>query len=150
MPVKNAYHKALGYLSRTPKTIWQIKKYLTDKGYDAGIIEQVLAELLRFNYLDDKAFAQTFIENRVRCKPKSIFALGYELRSKGIDPVLANNLLADYEDVDLALKAVKIKKQAWNRLDESERKKKVMNFLRYRGFDYGVCQRAWQIFQTEF
>ena len=69
MPVKNAYHKALGYLSRTPKTIWQIKKYLTDKGYDAGIIEQVLAELLRFNYLDDKAFAQTFIENRVRCKP---------------------------------------------------------------------------------
>ena len=27
--------------------------------------------------------------------------------------------------------------------------KKIMNYLRYRGFDYSVCQTVCRIFQTE-
>lgn len=149
MTVEKAYQKALGYLSKTPKTIRQMKKYLTDKGYDANIIEQVVAQLLRFNYLNDSAFARQFIESRVRYKPKSVFALDFELRQKGIDPVLAQELLTAYKDEELALKAVETKKQTWSRLDESECRKKMTNYLRYRGFDYSVCQTVWQIFQSE-
>lgn len=149
MTVEKAYQKALGYLSKTPKTIRQMKKYLTDKGYDANIIEQVVAQLLRFNYLNDNAFARQFIESRVRYKPKSVFALDFELRQKGIDPVLAQELLTAYKDEELALKAVETKKQTWSRLDESECRKKMTNYLRYRGFDYSVCQTVWQIFQSE-
>jgi len=126
-----------------------MKEYLMEKGYDANIIEQVIMQLSNFNYLDDKAFARQFIESRIRYKPKSIFALGFELRKKGIDPALAEELLTAFKDEELALKAVKNKKQAWNRLDESERRKKMMNYLRYRGFDYNVCQTVWQIFQAE-
>jgi regulatory protein len=149
MTIEKAYQKALGYLSKSPKTIRQMKEYLTDKGYDANIIERVIVQLSSFNYLDDRAFAQKFIESRIRYKPKSVFALGFELRKKGIDPVLAKELLAAYKDVELALKAVETKKQAWNRLDDSECRKKMMNYLRYRGFDYSVCQTVWQKFQAE-
>lgn len=149
MTVEKAYRKALGYLSKSPKTIRQMKKYLTDKGYDADIIEQVIVQLSNFNYLDDKAFARQFIESRIRYKPKSVFALGFELRKKGIDPAFAKELLTAYKDEELALKAVENKKQAWNRLNESERRKKMMNYLRYRGFDYSVCQSVWQIVQAE-
>jgi len=149
MTIEKAYQKALGYLSKSPKTIRQMKEYLMEKGYDANIIEQVIMQLSNFNYLDDKAFARQFIESRIRYKPKSIFALGFELRKKGIDPALAEELLTAFKDEELALKAVKNKKQAWNRLDESERRKKMMNYLRYRGFDYNVCQTVWQIFQAE-
>ncbi|WP_289022016.1 regulatory protein RecX [Desulfobacter postgatei] len=149
MSVEKAYQKALGYLSKSPKTIRQMKKYLTDKGYDGNIIDQVIVQLSNFNYLDDRAFARGFIESRIRYKPKSVFALGFELRKKGIDPALAEELLSVYKDEDLALKAVETKKQAWNSLDESECRKKIMNYLRYRGFDYSVCQTVCRIFQTE-
>lgn len=101
-----------------------MKEYLMDKGYDADIIEQVIVQLSNFNYLDDKAFARQFIESRIRYKPKSVFALGFELRKKGIEPALAKELLAEFKDEELALKAVENKKQAWSRLDESERRKK--------------------------
>lgn len=126
-----------------------MKAYLADKGYKADIIEQVIVQLTNFNYLDDGTFARGFIESRIRYKPKSVFALGFELRQKGIDPTLADELLAAYEDEDLALKAVEMKKQAWMRMDESECRKKMMTYLRYRGFDYRVCQTVWQIFQSE-
>lgn len=139
----------MGYLSKSPKTIRQMKGYLTEKGYNANIIEQVIVQLSNFNYLNDEAFARQFIESRIRYKPKSIFALGFELRKKGIDSALAEELLAAYKDEDLALKAVETKKQAWNQLDKSECRKKMMNYLRYRGFDYSVCQTVWQIFQAE-
>lgn len=124
-------------------------QYLSDKGYDANIVEQVITQLVSLTYLDDRAFAQSYIESRIRHKPKSVFALGYELRQKGIDPVLAEELLTDYNDVELALKAVDGKRQTWNTLSESERRKKMTNYLRYRGFDYSVCQAVWQLFQTK-
>lgn len=139
----------MGYLSKSPKTIRRMKEYLTDKGYNANIIEQVIVQLSNFNYLDDRAFARQFIESRIRYKPKSIFALGFELRKKGIDPALAKELLAAYKDEDLALKAIENRKQSWERLNETECRKKMMNYLRYRGFDYSVCQAVWQIFKKE-
>ena len=126
-----------------------MKDYLSDKGYNANIIDQVIVQLSNFNYLDDRTFARQFIESRIRYKPKSIFALGFELRKKGIDPALAKELLAAYKDEDLALKAIENRKQAWARLDEPECRKKMMNYLRYRGFDYSVCQAVWQIFQKK-
>lgn len=149
MTVEKAYHKALGYLSKRPKSIRQMKEYLADKGYDSHIVEQVVMQLLSFNYLDDRALARLFVESRIRYKPKSVFALEFELRKKGIDPALAKELLSTYNDEELALKAVETKKQAWKRLDESECRKKLMNYLRYRGFNYSVCQTVWQIFQAK-
>ena len=126
-----------------------MKKYLSAKGYNANIIDQVIVQLSNFNYLDDSSFARQFIESRIRYNPKSIFALGFELRKKGIEPTLAKELLAAYKDEDMALKAIEKKKLAWERLDEFECKKKMMNYLRYRGFDYSVCQATWQRFQEE-
>ncbi|PIE62121.1 MAG: hypothetical protein CSA25_06790 [Desulfobacter postgatei] len=127
-----------------------MEKYLTDKGYDGNIIEQVIVLLSSFNYLDDKAFARQFIEGRIRHKPKSVLALEFELCQKGIDPAFARKLLTAYKDEELALKAVENKMQIWNKLYEAERRKKIMNYLRYRGFSYSVCQTVWQRFQAEF
>ena len=149
MTVEKAYQKALGYLAKSPKTIYQMKQYLAGKGYGANIIEKVVGQLSDFHYLDDKAFARQFVESRIRYKPKSIYALQFELRKKGIDPALAQELLDAYKDEDLALKAVETKKRVWKLLDESECRKKMMSYLRYRGFNYSVCHAAWQAFQEE-
>lgn len=149
MTIEKAYQKALRYLAQSPKTTRQMKQYLTDKGYDADIVDQIIIKLSDFNYLDDNAFARQFIESRIRYKPKSVYALKFELKKKGIDPALAQELLNTFKDEDLALKAVETKKQAWKLLDESECRKKMVNYLRYRGFNYSVCQAVWQLFKEK-
>ncbi len=143
-----AYNLALRYLARRSKAIKEMERYLTGKNISAQVVEDVIDKLVGFKYLDDRAFAVQFIKNRMRFKPKSTYALRYELRQKGIHPDLADELLADYDNITLAFKAVDSKKGQWQHLDKATCQKKLMNYLRYRGFDHGVCQAAWQYFQT--
>ncbi len=144
-----AYNLALRYLARRSKSIKEMKHYLTGKSISSQVVDDVINKLTGFKYLDDRAFAVQFIQNRIRFKPKSTYALGYELRQKGIHPDLADELLADYDDITLAFKAVDSKKDQWHHLDKETCRKKLMNYLRYRGFDHGVCQAAWQHFQMD-
>ena len=141
---EQAYQRALRYLARQAKTCREIETYLNQKGVSGEVVEQVISRLLTLGYLNDKRFADQFIESRIRFKPKSRFALGYELKAKGIDESLAQTLLEEYDDLDLALKAVAAKQDQWRRLDPETCQKKVMNYLRYRGFDYGICRAVWE------
>ena len=126
MTFEKAYNQALRYLSRRPKTIWEMKQYLTGKGYDQKIIEQVLARLISYNFLDDQSFIRQFIDSRIRSKPKSVFALEYELKQKGILPELSRKFLSSYDDLDLAIKAIASKKKSWRHLEKSVCKKKLI------------------------
>ena len=135
-----AFNLALRYLARRSKTIKEMKHYLTGKNIASQIVEEVINRLIQAKYLDDKAFAIQFIENRIRFKPKSTYALGYELRQKGIQPNLTDKLLTDYDDIELAFKAVDAKKGQWRHLDEDACRKKLMNYLRYRGLTTGSAR----------
>ncbi|MDD9304855.1 MAG: regulatory protein RecX [Desulfobacter sp.] len=145
-PYSKAFNLALRNLSRRAKTIFEIKLVLSSKGVEPMVTEEVVQRLVELNYLDDKAFARQFIDNRIRFKPKSTFALGYELSCKGVAPSIADELLSSLDNTQLAFNAVDRKQSQWQHLDQDACKKKLMNYLRYRGFDHGVCQAAWQRF----
>jgi len=139
MTTEKAFNLALRYLSRSPKTVMEMKKYLAKKAIAQEEIDIVITRLKELNYLNDYDYARQFIQNRVRFKPKSVFALGYELRQKGIDPTHADELLMALDDTQLAWTAIINKIDRWKHLNEDARKKKLMNHLRYRGFNHGVC-----------
>lgn len=145
-----AMNLALGYLSRRAKTIFEMRAYLKKKGFESQAIDPVLNMLIAEKYLDDRIFAKQFIENRVQYKPKSKYALAYELKHKGVDPSLSEELLDPYDDQELAFKAVGPKLKTWKHLDKETRQKKLMNYLNYRGFNYGICKTVWDHFQDEF
>ena len=44
------------------------------------------------------------------------------------------------------MSAVKTRIKAWKNLDAENLKKKMMNFLRYRGFNYEVCLSVFRHF----
>ena len=144
MTPEKAFNLALRYLSRSAKTMMEMQRYLEKKAVEQDTIESILTRLTELNYIDDRAYARQFIENRVRFKPKSVFALGYELRHKGVDPAIAEELLAELDDAELAFKAIEPKLDLWHRLDDESRKKKTMNYLRYRGFSHDICYRVWE------
>jgi len=150
MTSNNAFNLALRYLARSPKSVMEMKKYLAGKHLEPDEINGVIERLIELKYLDDKTFARQFIENRIRFKPKSAYALGFELRRKGIEPEIADELLTRLDDLELAWSAAMKKKRQWQHLDREKKKKKLMNHLKYRGFNQGVCVTVLERFLTEF
>jgi len=142
--LKSALGMAMGYLSLRERSIREMNDYLSKKGFTDLVAEKVIERLKEDNYLNDRRFAEIYLENRKKNKPKSIFALSYELVHKGIEPSIIDELLADYDNLELAFLAVKQKTRSWKHLERESRKKKMLNYLRYRGFNFSVCQATWQ------
>ena len=144
--ITRALNLALNYLSYQARTIQEMQKHIKNKGFSEEIVEKIIEILLDKNYLNDKEFARLFVETRIKTKPKSKFAFEYELRKKGINPCDIEILLKAHDDQDLALRAVRPKIKTWQNLDTEKFKKKMMNFLQYRGFNYDICLSTLNLF----
>ena len=130
---------AMRYLSYRPKSVYEIEEYLKKKGFDKNIAKKTVEILIERNYLNDKDFTKLYIENMVRNRPKSKFAIEFALKKKGIDLSIIEPVLEQYDDQSLAIKAVEPKVERWQSFDKNKFKKKLMNFLVYRGFNYEIC-----------
>jgi regulatory protein len=137
------FQAALRYLAVRPRSVREMRQYLAKKCPDGKMIPRIIERLNRCRYLDDEAFARMFIENRKRHNPKSKFALTHELKQKGISTRIINDLLETHDDVETACLALKARFRQWRHLDQETRRKKAVNFLRYRGFGYEAVQAAW-------
>ncbi len=136
----NILNKAITYLSYQPRSILEVKKFLLKKKqFNKEMVKKTIEYLIDKEYLDDKSYAKLYIESKAKRKPKSIFALRFELYNKGIDHSITDLILDKYDDRELAKKAVEPKMRAWYGYTESKFKKKLMNFLQYRGFSYDIC-----------
>lgn len=133
-----AYNQAILFLTARARSILETENNLKKKGFDPELIDHTISRLKQENLLDDREFAALFVESRERFRPKSRFALGYELKKKGISTTIIHEALQDVDDGDAALRAVKAKIGQWQKLNAQAFKKKVMNHLRNRGFSYEV------------
>lgn len=136
---ENALNQACRYLSYRPRTVYEVRQHLKNKGMAPDTIAEVITILQEKNYLDDHDFARMYVESAARNKPRSKFALEFNLKKKGISPAVSEPILAAYRDDDLAVKAVTPRLNMWKSLEKEAFKKKLMNFLRYRGFRYDTC-----------
>ena len=108
----------------------------------------VIARLKERNYLDDHAFAAYWVEQRNRFKPMAPQALRYELRLKGVDSKIADEIIEQATDPTVAaLEAARQRGYRWQALSEEEFQKKMTAFLQRRGFHWetirDVVQQVW-------
>lgn len=135
---KQAFELAMKHLTHQARSVFEISRYLDNKGVDKETALDVISMLIEKKYLDDMQFSLNFVEARQKNKPKSKFAIAYELKKKGIQSDIVENVLSHLNDYDLALKAVESKLSSWRHLDRGCYEKKIMNFLTYRGFSYDI------------
>ena len=93
----NIYDSALRRLSAQPRTEFELRKYLNDKGFMNSEIDDVISEFLSCGYLDDAAFCADYF--------RYAFGKGWgrkrivsELKKKGVDAEVIQNAFADYEE----------------------------------------------------
>ena len=148
-----AYHQVLRYLGMRPRSTTEIRRYLARKECDAALIDHVVERVTREGYLDDQAFADFWVDNRTRFRPRSARALRHELREKGVAPDVIDQALTELDEGDAAWDAVAGRLDRWRDLDEREFAQKLIGFLSRRGFSYAVaratCDRAWDQLQRD-
>jgi regulatory protein len=130
--LQKAKDYALKYISHRPRTVWEVKKKLTDKGYDSQIITLAITFLKEYCFLDDVEFARFWIRNRQKVKPCGSRRIYCELVQKGIEKTIIDSCLGEIspEQEEAAASALVEKKCQRAPFDYN----KIRGFLLRRGY----------------
>ena len=80
--VLQAFQICIRYLTPKARSIREVRQHLIKKEFDEATVENTIEKLKRNNLLNDRDFASSFVESRQRFKPKSKFALSWELKQR--------------------------------------------------------------------
>jgi regulatory protein len=130
------------YLGYRPRSVFEVKTRLRQRGFDQPTIEAVLRELGRNGSLDDLAFASFWRDNRQSFSPRSGLLLGRELRAKGVAKGVVTEVVSGLDEEDSAYRAAVKRATRLDRTDFTDFRARLTPFLRRRGFSYQVIERA--------
>ncbi len=146
--LSKAYNNCLRFLGPRARSVKEITDYLKKKKFTSAIIDKTVQRLLKEHLLDDKIFADMFVENREKFRPRSKFALSFELKQKGIDEHIIDEAVKDIDELKSAWSAVKPKLSLWQNFDSTKFRKKIFNYLKNRGFSYDIsdvtCEKCFK------
>jgi len=93
---------AARFLEARPRSEAEVRRKLLRLGYRPEMVDDAVVKLLTVGYLDDEAFARSWVESRDRAKPRGEHALRRELGQKGVDRALVDGVLDERRDEALA------------------------------------------------
>ncbi len=142
---QKALDRALNYLSSRPHSREEVRRYLRKKETPPELIDGVLERLDRMDLINDQSFTTFWIESRERFSPKGAQAIKNELRMKGVQRDLVDEMVNDEQDEELALRAARKKAQSLLRqpdIDFNTFRTRLGPFLQRRGFSYEVSKHT--------
>lgn len=150
------YARSLEYSMVRPRSVKEMRDYLwrktltkkvrsrsTGEVYDRPGVSQLIADrvlerLIEKKYVDDRRFAEFWVENRFARKGISQSRLKWELGSKGISQeVIDEALAAGHRDEAEELQKIIARKQS--RYPDRD---KLVKYLMSQGFSYDAVARA--------
>lgn len=150
--VDRAYMRALNYLRPRRRSRFELERRLRRYGYGDDVVEGAVRLLAQRGLVDDRAFADAWVRDRVRLKPKGRRALRAELAAKGVagedvEAALAENV--EETEEALARRAVAPRAAALRARGGERGRVTAMSFLARRGFAANVARRiAEEIFSA--
>lgn len=145
------YGRALEYCLVRPRSKREVKDYLYKKtkprigkdgkkrlGISVDLIPRIIDRLIDRGYIDDYGFAKYWVENRFVKKGVSRRKLFFELKSKGVDDYIVEQVLGESSRNDNEELAKIIAKKR-NRYPDNQ---KLMAYLSGLGFGYDDIKQA--------
>jgi regulatory protein len=142
---QRAVDRALNFLSYRPRSREEVRRYLRRKETPPEIIETALARLDRLDFVNDRTFAGFWIESREHFSPRGARALKNELRMKGVERDVVDELVNDEQDEERALRAGRKKAMTLvntSNIDYATFRNRLGSFLQRRGFDYQIVTKT--------
>lgn len=149
------YARALEYSLMRPHSEKEVKDYLWRKtrtsmyksrdgqikqreGATQANADRVFERLIERGYVNDEKFARFWVDNRNQSKGSSRRKLGFELRMKGVDPLIIERMLSDSgRTEDDELRKILTKKRG-----KYGDEQKLIAYLARQGFSYEDIKSA--------
>lgn len=135
---------ALKFLSNRWRTEKEIVDKMNKKGFDEEIINKTLAYLKKYNFIDDRRFAEIYTEEKVRLKKLGSYRIKYELQNKGVDESIASEIVEKYSNneyeraMELATKKIK----SYKNDDKNAIYRKLGGYLQRRGYSFECVSKV--------
>lgn len=134
--IDQAYAKALNQISYRPRSIFEIKNFLSQRDFSDKIIDKVITKLTRQRYLDDPAFARVFVSSQK--EKNGPFSIKAKLRLKGIDPAITEAVLAEIPLKEVRATAQKLLQKRHFELSDPKQVAKARQYLLRHGFPHSM------------
>ncbi len=145
--LEDALNAGVQFLGFRPRSEREVRARLRQRGFDYEIVGKTVDKLKEQGLLNDVTIAQYWKENRERFSPRSKRMLARELMMKGVDREIVEEASVDVDDSKEAYRAGLKKVPSLAQTDHKIFYKKMMTFLKGRGFGYTVssetAKRLW-------
>lgn len=140
---QKVYDKILRFATLRPRSEKEFRNWLKKYKVHESLHKELFNRLKRLELFDDIKFAKWWIGQRLQFKFKSKKELEYELRIKGIDRNIIEDVLSEVEidETKIAKGLLEKKKYKWEKLSKLEAKKKMSEFLGRKGFGWDIIRK---------
>ena len=131
---KRATLRAMHILERTDKTEAQLRRKLEESEYPKEAVESAIAYVTSYGYLDDRRYAEHYIEWKKQGKGKA--RLKMELVQKGVSREIIEEVLesTDFGETREMIRQIILKKRKTDIPMNEKEKQRIYGFLMRKGF----------------
>jgi regulatory protein len=148
-PSGSALDAGLRLLARRAHSRVELLLKLTRRGYEGAAIRAALRRLQELGYLDDQAFARSFVRRRGSVRGPR--ALSAELAARGVDRAEVDTAVAEFGEAEQVASATRIAERLYARkpsLGQWEILDEIGTKLVRRGFSVAVARAACRTVQA--
>lgn len=140
---RKAYNQAIEYLGFKMRTENEVRLYLQKKEFPEHMIEEVIKQLTKQNYLNDKEYAFAYVRTQIRSNKKGPKVIQKELEAKGVESSYIDEALEQFTEelqIQIAYQLAEKFQLKTERLSFTQLKKKMEETLVRRGFAFDIIQ----------
>ena len=138
---EKALTSAVGALHRRERTSAELHAWLSGRGIDEEIVEDVIGELIEIGELDDERFAFAYAVDKRDLSGWGAERIEAALVDRGLGRSLAERAAAEPRDAQLERAVDLLGRRGADLGDESERSR-ALSFLTRRGYEYELAYDA--------
>lgn len=141
---KKAIAAALNLIAYRARAAGELATKLRERGFSPEAIENAVARMQELGYLDDRDFADRWVESRQTYRPRSVRMLKQELRQKGVDQEIIESTLdeAGVDEFSDALSLATKRVSSLHDLEPQVRDRRLSGYLARRGYGYDIIRRV--------
>ncbi|MGB3262159.1 recombination regulator RecX [Paenisporosarcina sp.] len=143
--VRKAFNKALHFLSFRMRSEHEVKKKLLDAEYGEAVVLEAIQKLYQLDFLNDESFSKALLETQKKTGKKGPRAIQQELKKKGIDKSLQEEVLETYTEEEQAKIAQGLAEKIANQHSSKtprQVKQKIQDTLLRKGYSYAIISKA--------
>jgi len=133
-----AYH----FLSYRSRSEGEMEQRLQRRGFSTEVIEKTIERLREQDLINDLAFAESWKEARLSNRPRSKRLIIKELGDKKVGNDIIKQVTEGIDDESNAYVLGHSRARTLIKLDRSNFRRRLANFLGYRGFSYEVIKHT--------